>query len=118
VCNLPEITSKHKHPLVESTKDTQWFCDGCSGDGAELLGTRNSCDQGCDFDYCDGCVEKTNEPVGESLKIPRMVLYDSCGSYCEPGKTFGDVTRGNILKFIEDYETGELTESQCNFEEE
>jgi hypothetical protein len=117
VCNLPEITSKHKHPLVKSTKDTQWFCDGCSGDGAELVGIRNSCDQGCDFDYCDGCVEKTNEPVGESLKIPQMVLYDSWGSYYEPGKTFGDVTRGNILKFIEDYETGELTESQCNFEE-
>lgn len=53
-------TSIHKHTLSVSTSKTTWMCDGgtagCLGSNSEV---RYRCEEGCDYDLCEICLENT-----------------------------------------------------------
>jgi len=106
---LPTYINKHPHetPLVESKKP--WYCDVC--DGYFLVGSQDkfAC-QECNFSICSACLEKSNAPITEEIKQPKMaigVLAEK--KYYLPKAGYEEVNVGNILKFIEDYSDGKLS---------
>lgn len=106
-CDIPKYIAKHEHEL-KKTEGENWGCDGCQNSGEECK-ERHRCND-CDFDFCETCLKKCEEPIPEEAKVPCMVLLNlETGKYSKPLEGSTDISRENILKTIDDYKNGKLT---------
>eukprot|EP00932_Pfiesteria_piscicida_P007779 SRR837773.17986.p2 GENE.SRR837773.17986~~SRR837773.17986.p2 ORF type:complete len:484 (-),score=259.31 SRR837773.17986:84-1499(-) len=100
--------SKHEHPLEEKPEaGAGWGCDGCGQAGAGKK--RFRCTQGCDFDFCGDCNEKSNQQA--AAMPPKMILIDipSDGAFFEGP---AEVTEQTVASFIADFKAGKLERKQ------
>jgi len=106
---LPKLPpAPHEHPLELTERSSAWGCDGCgcSGEGKQ----RWRCVNGCDFDFCGDCNEKSNLPAPDLA--PRLMLLDipDEGAFYEGPE--GEITEEAVGKFVADYLAKSLTRKQ------
>lgn len=106
---LPSKIVPHQHPLAAQDADGSWGCDGCSKPGPKCKG-RNRCAQGCDFDFCDECVEKSK---GDQANRPvAMIILDLKSKGAFYSFSGSSVDKAAISKFIQDFKKGDLARRQ------
>jgi len=91
---------------LKPAEGTNFGCDGCGKGGAQLKGRHRCAD--CDFDLCDECLEKSKQPMPESIKAPVMLVLDVAKrQFYKPKPEFGEVNEANCLKLMEMFKNGE-----------
>jgi len=86
-----------------------WQCDGCHAPG-ESAKERHRCTEGCDFDYCEKCLEDSKKEIGDAIKTPVFAILDIKNkAYYRPLESFEEVNQTNLLKTMEDSKAGKLT---------
>jgi len=109
--SLPQVVAKHNHELVKKPMEKpehKWFgCDGCRKDGEDCT-ERYRCDD-CDFDYCEKCIVECEKPIAEEAKSAYMVMLDvKSGDYWMPVEGKRDISKENMLQFIQDKKDDKL----------
>jgi nucleoredoxin len=108
-CKMTMTVTKHEHELKKA-EGSNWGCDGCEKGGENASG-RFRCTEGCDFDYCDECHEKSNQK--SDPRPPALVILNlkDKGKYykIEP---LEKVDATSIRAFMKDFAEKKLTPSQ------
>jgi len=110
---LPTLPPSHEHDMVEADGSKGgWGCDGC-GKGGDPAGKRFRCTEGCDFDFCGECYEKSQQCPSASEEIPASLILmnipDNGGYYVGPA---GEMTEATVTSFVEDFSSGKLVRKQ------
>ena len=122
MCGLSDLCAAHEHPVISNAKAAEdglalrqypgggnWQCDGCGNSGSAEE-DRFRCAQGCDFDHCTSCHEKSSQGPSDDDAIPKMVILDISGGgvYFVPSEEHGEVTQANIELFVKEHGEGVL----------
>jgi len=102
---------KHEHPLEEyAMNGGGWGCDGCGKSGSTAT-KRFRCTQGCDFDYCEECNEKSCGCC-DVVAPPRLILMNipDDGAYFTSPE--GTITKEIVETFVADFSAGKLERQQ------
>jgi len=103
----------HEHPLEKKEEGSGggWGCDGCgqSGQGKE----RWRCSQGCDFDFCGDCYNKSQQaPVAANPRLALIDIPDNGGYYQGPEVADAAGAKSVIEAFLADYKDKKLERKQ------
>jgi len=99
--------AQHKHELknIGAEGEGRWGCDGC---GSRGTAPRWTCPEGCDFDYCQSCVDAVGTEVDAKITEPSMAILNLSdqGAVYKPAVGGEQVTEANIEAFIAAFASG------------
>lgn len=104
-CGFDAVVAPHEHKLdTADAKAGGWYCDGCSKRDEE----RYRCSEGCDFDYCGKCNQKSSSGTQVDAEMMILDLADD-GAYYKQKLAGAKVTAESIKDFMKAFEAKELT---------